>query len=71
MIHRALASSVYVEDGALTSRAVTGESQTFPWEKVVTYLAHSKEHFKTSSAEYCEWGPGGARQVKLPLYVYS
>ena len=42
-----------------------GVSQKCSWEQLVTYLGHSKEHCKTSLAEY--WGVGGARYVKLPL----
>ena len=36
-----------------------GASQKFSWEQLVTYLAHSKEHCKTSLAEYWGWGGGG------------
>ena len=30
-------------------------SQKISWEDLITYYAHSKEHFKTNLAEYCGW----------------
>ena len=52
----ALVSSVGRKDGTLTLTAVTLVHPKNFWEQVVTYLAHSKEHSKTSLAEY--WGRG-------------
>ena len=39
-----------------------GAFRKISWEQVLTCLAHSKEHFKSSLAEHCgmgEWGGGG------------
>ena len=44
IFHRALASSVDVKDGTLTSRAVP----LFWGQQLITYLAHTKKHGKTS-----------------------
>ena len=60
VFHRALASSVGVKDGTLTSRDVT--VWCIPkdfWEQLLTCLAHPKEHFKTSLNEYWEGCAGG------------
>ena len=55
--NRSLASTVGVKDGTLTSRAVTPvHPHGFFGSKVVTCLAHSKEHFKTS---FVSTGGGG------------
>ena len=37
----------------------SGASQRISWKEVVSCLAHSKEHFKPSLAEYCGKGGGG------------
>ena len=44
VFHRALASLVDVKDGTLTSRAVP----LFWGQQLITYLAHTKKHGKTS-----------------------
>ena len=44
VFHRALASSVDVKDGTLTSRAVP----LFWGQQLITYFAHTKKHGKTS-----------------------
>ena len=54
VFHRALASSVGVKDGTLTSRAVP---LVHPKSSLGNnlYLAHPKEHCKTNLAEYWGW----------------
>ena len=37
----------------------SGASRIISWEEVVSCLAHSKEHLKTSLAEYWGWGGAG------------
>ena len=46
----------------------SGAFQTILWKQVVTCSAHSKKHFKTNLAEYCEGGGGHGRANYLPDY---
>ena len=63
----ALASSVGVKDlYPYVKGCNSGASQKISREEVVTCLAHSKERFKPSLAEYWR-AEGGARYIKLPL----
>ena len=68
VFHRALASSVGVKDGTLTSRAVhLVHPPTFLGNNLDRIWCTLRNHCKTSLAEYLGGGGGGARYVKLPF----
>ena len=76
VFHRALASSVGVKDGTLTSRAVSlVHPQTFLGNNLYRIWCTLRNHCKTSLAEYWEGGGGGtvcqvtSRTIILSAFV--